>query len=256
MNPKPEWSRLRQDLDALHRAALAAADPAAAVRRVLRLEDERVFVGDDEFRLEPAARVWLVALGKASCGMARAAVKTLGSRLAGGVVAHPHGADAGGTWPPGLRRFAAGHPLPDEGSLDAGGAALEMLRDATGRDLVLVLVSGGGSALFESLRPGVALADLRRVTEALQHAGGDIVELNVVRRALSRVKGGGLSRAAGPARVAALLLSDVIGDPPEAIASGPTIESPTGPRHALEVLRFRAARNNRRRGRTRTRRGR
>ncbi len=158
------------------------------------------------------------------------------SRLTGGVVAHPHRADLQGDWPPSLGFYGAGHPLPDEGSLRAGTAALDLLRDAGPDDIVVVLVSGGGSALFEALRPGVAIADLRGATEALQHAGADIVELNTVRRALSLIKGGGLARAAAPARVVALLLSDVVGDRLEAIASGPTVDSPTGPREALEVL--------------------
>lgn len=234
--PVPSWAGLRGDLRALHAAALAAADPAAAVVRALRLEGSALRVGAEAFDLPPGARVWLVALGKASPGMARAAVATLGPRLAGGVVAHPHGADLRGEWPASLRCHGAGHPLPDEGSLRAGGDALALLEDVSAPDVVLVLVSGGGSALFESLRPGVTLADLRAVTEALQQAGADIVELNTVRRALSLVKAGGLARVAAPARVATLLLSDVVGDHLEAIASGPTVASATGPAEALEVL--------------------
>src|SRR4029077_10277028 len=130
----------------------------------------------------------------------------------------------------------AGHPYPDEGSLAAGAEAWRMLGDARRGDLVLVLVSGGGSALFEHLRPGVTLEDLAALTKALQHAGADIHELNTVRRALSLVKGGGLARRAGEADLVALLLSDVMGDDPAAIASGPTVSSPTGPEDALAVL--------------------
>ena len=240
MSAVPDWTRTREDLAALHGAALAAADPAAAVSRALHIGRERLLAGGHALDLERSSRVWLLALGKASRGMARAAVATLGSRIAAGVVAHPHRAAPEEEWPRGIRPFAAGHPLPDEGSLRAGEAALEMLRETGPRDVVLLLVSGGGSALFESLRPGVTLAELRAVTEALQHAGADIVELNTVRRAFSRIKGGGLARAAAPARVVALLLSDVIGDRPEAIASGPAVESPTGPRDALDVLDRRA----------------
>jgi len=234
--PVPEWQRLRDDLTVLHAAALAAADPAAAVLRALRLDGERVHLGDAVFDLRPPARIRLIAFGKASVGMSRAVLGLLGTRITSGIIAHPHQAEDHGPWPAGCVRFAASHPLPDEGSLRAGEAALGMLRDATGEDLVLVLVSGGGSALFESLRPGITLRDLREVTEAMQHAGADIMDLNVVRRGLSVIKGGGLSRAAGPARVVTLVLSDVIGDPLASIASGPTIDSPTGPRHALEVL--------------------
>lgn len=232
----PEWQKLRDDLTAFHRAALAAADPVAVVGSALRIEGGRLLAGGRAVELDPSSRVWLVAFGKASCGMARAAIEVLGPRISAGVVAHPRGIEPEGDWPPGVRRFAAGHPLPDEESLRAGEAAIEMLRHAGRRDVVLVLGSGGGSALFESLHPGVTLADLRSVTEAVQHAGADIMGLNIVRRALSRIKGGGLTRAAGPARVVTLLLSDVIGDVIETIASGPTVDTPTGPREALEVL--------------------
>ena len=236
MTTVPDPRRLREDLRALQQAALAAADPKAAVTRALSLNGEHLVVAEQVLALERDSRVWLIALGKASCGMAQGALAAVGERITAGVVAHPHGAGASELWPRGLLRFAAGHPLPDEGSLRAGQAALEMLQHPTPRDVVLVLVSGGGSALFESLRPGITLEDLRRITEALQHSGADIVELNVVRRALSRIKGGGLARAAVPARVVALIISDVVGDSIEAIASGPTVESPTGPADALVVL--------------------
>jgi len=235
--PARSWDHLRADLAALHAAALAAADPEAAVRAHLRRDDDRLLAGGEAIGLAPASRVWLVALGKASPGMARAAARILGPRLTAGLVAHPHGLDPGADWPPAMSLFPAAHPLPDEGSLRAGAAALELVRGARADDLLLVLVSGGGSALFECLRPGVGLEESRAVTQALQHAGADIHELNVVRRALSLVKGGGLARAAAPARVAALLLSDVTGDRPEAIGSGPTVASPTGAGDALAVLR-------------------
>jgi hydroxypyruvate reductase len=232
----PGWSRLRDHLRILHGAALAAADPSSAVARTLGFDGECLVIGDRTVGLAPDARIWLIALGKASCGMARAALAVLGARFAGGVIAHSHAIEPGTGWPSGVRLISASHPLPDEGSLRAGEAALDLLRGVADEDVVLVLVSGGGSALFEALRPGVSLPELRRVTDALQRAGADIQELNTVRRAVSRVKGGGLGRAAGFARVVTLALSDVIGDPLEAIASGPTVPSPTGPREALAVL--------------------
>jgi len=234
--PVPRHEHLREDLRALHAAALAAAEPGRAVEEWLRRDGDELVVGSDRLALRRGASVRLVALGKASCGMARAALARLGDRVVGGVVAHPHGLSPGKGWPKGVRTVAAGHPLPDQGSLTAGEAALELLAGASPGDVALVLVSGGGSALFEALRSGVTLDGLRELTGALQHAGADIVDLNVVRRALSRTKGGGLARAAAPARVVSLLLSDVIGDPVASIASGPTVDSPTGPQDALDVL--------------------
>jgi hydroxypyruvate reductase len=232
----PGWSNLREDLDALHRAALAAADPADAVRRALRLSASKLVAGRTTLDLEPESRIVMVAFGKAAPGMARAALSELGGRVQEGVVIHPHDGGAAVAWPEGIRDFAAGHPVPDAGSLRAGEAALEVVRHRSARDVVLVLGSGGGSALCEALRPGVTLEDVRETTAALQRAGADVVELNVVRRALSRVKGGGLSRAARPARVVTLLLSDVVGDRIASIASGPTVEAAGGAGEALEVL--------------------
>lgn len=175
-----------------------------------------------------------------AAGAVTVLAEALGARLADGVIVHPHGTPrAQGepvSWPEGWRLVAAAHPLPDEGSLAAGEAVRALLDRAGAGDLVLVLLSGGASALLESLRPGLSLATLRRVTELLQHAGADIAELNTVRRALSLLKGGGLARLAAPARVATLAISDVVGDRPEAIASGPTVPSSTGPREALEIL--------------------
>ncbi|HEX9668871.1 MAG TPA: DUF4147 domain-containing protein [Thermoanaerobaculia bacterium] len=236
----PTWSELRRDLEALHRAALAAADPRAAVTRVLALHADGLRVGDERVALTPTGRLWLVAAGKASLGMAEAAIAALGKRISGGVVAHPVGAaalaDGRARWPAEVRRIAAGHPLPDDGSLAAGEQVSRLVAEASSDDVVLVLLSGGASALLESLQPGVSLAALRQVTLALQHAGADLAELNTVRRCLSGLKGGGLARRAAPARVVTLALSDVLGDRPEDIGSGPTVPSPTGPREAMEVL--------------------
>jgi hydroxypyruvate reductase len=233
---QPAWEQRREHVAALHAAALLAADPGRAVRAALVVEDGWLGAGGRRVPLGPGASILLVAAGKAAIGMAAAALDVLGGRAARGIVAHPAGVDPGGAWPEGIRLVAAGHPLPDEGSLAAGRAALDLLAAARPGDVVLALLSGGGSALLEAPRPGVRLDDLRRVTLRLQRAGVDIIEINTVRRALSRLKGGGLARAAGPARVVSLLLSDVVGDDPAAIASGPTVASPTGAAEARTIL--------------------
>jgi hydroxypyruvate reductase len=171
--------------------------------------------------------------------MAAAAVDVLGARLVAGVVVHPHGAPGGAvgrSWPPAVRLLGAGHPLPDASSVAAGEAVGELLRGARDDERVLLLLSGGASALMELPLAGVSLADLRRTTAALQRAGADIDELNVVRRSLSQLKGGGLARLAAPAPVVTLAISDVVGDRPEAIGSGPSVPSPTGAAEALAVI--------------------
>jgi glycerate 2-kinase len=231
----PAWSSLPRHLEALHRAALEAADPEAAVRRDLSWDGQSIGIGAKRIELAPEARLTLVALGKAAPGMARAAVGILGDRLTAGLVTCPRGARAEGLGER-VRVVGAGHPLPDDGSLEAGRSVAAMLSDRRPEDFVLVLASGGGSALMELPLPGVELPRLAEATRALQRAGADIHELNTVRRSWSRIKGGGLARLAAPARVAALLLSDVVGDDPAAIASGPVVPSPTGPVEARAVL--------------------
>jgi hydroxypyruvate reductase len=236
----PDWSRLSEDLSALHAAALAAADPAAAVERVLAASAEEVRVEAERFPLGGAGRVVLVAAGKAASKMARAALAILGDRVTTSVVveprALPRGASETAPRPASWTYLTASHPLPDEDSLAAGRAVGRLVAGLERDDLVLVLLSGGASALLEVPRPGISLDDIRRVTEHLQRAGADVRELNTVRRALSAIKGGGLARLAAPARVVTLAISDVVGDAPEAIGSGPTVPSPTGPREALRVL--------------------
>lgn len=232
----PRWESLPDHLRALHAAALRAVEPAAAVRRALRLEGDRLRVGDRTLPLPPGAALRIVAMGKAAPAMARGAWEVLGERAGNAVVAYPAGHDPGEGWPPRFRLVAAEHPLPGDGSLAAGAAALDLVLGGRPDDLLLALVSGGGSALLEAPVAGVALDDLRALTLALQRSGADIRELNTVRRALSRIKGGGLARAARPARVATLVLSDVVGDDPAVVASGPTAGVPASAADALAVL--------------------
>jgi glycerate 2-kinase len=235
----PAWGSLRGDLETLHSAAIRAADPFTAVSTALTLRDGALFVGRDAEKIPLPAKLWVVAAGKAAGGMAAAAISVLGDRISGGVVVGSAGDGRLRDLPApatGLQTFTGGHPLPNEGSLAGGRAVQDLLGTTKAHDVVLVLLSGGASALLECLLPGISLDALQRTTDALQRAGADIHELNTVRRCLSALKGGGLARLAAPSRVVTLALSDVVGDHPEAIGSGPTVASPTNPRNALEVL--------------------
>ena len=222
--PLPLFQDHRAHVDVILRAALRAADPAEAVRR-----------GWPQAEIESARRVRLVAVGKAGVRMAQAAAELLGSRLERGLVAAPAGVAPG--LAPRLDLIPAGHPLPTDGSLRAGQLAAELLAGLAAHDLALVLLSGGGSALFEHLAPGLTLDDLQALNALLLRSGAPIQEVNCVRKHLSRVKGGGLARLAAPARVAALILSDVVGDPLDVIASGPTVPDPTTVHEARVILR-------------------
>ncbi|NLF13153.1 MAG: glycerate kinase [Anaerolineaceae bacterium] len=206
---------------AAQRAALAAVEPGAAVRRHVRREGNRLLIGGQTYDLEAAERTWVVGGGKAAAPMAAALVPLLGERLAGGLVVTRYGY-AGPEVDTGPIEVAeAGHPLPDEAGVAATRRLADLLRQASGRDLVLAVLSGGASALLTLPAGGLSLDDLVATTELLLRSGATIGELNAVRKHLSQLKGGGLARLAAPARVAALVLSDVVGDPLDVIASGP-----------------------------------
>lgn len=224
---------LRAHARAIFDAAVAAGHAGTLVRRALALEGERFRVGEHVIDLGPVRRILVVGMGKASGAMAAAVEELLGDRVADGRVAVR---DLDGTAPRRVRLLPAGHPIPDARGVAAAEAIHALVSGASADDLVLCLVSGGGSALAPLPVPGLSLEDKQVLTGLLLRAGATIGELNTVRKHLSRLKGGQLARAAAPARVVALLLSDVIGDPPDVIASGPTAPDPTTFADALAVL--------------------
>jgi hydroxypyruvate reductase len=212
---------------AVQRAALAAVEPGATVHRQLQRHGDRLTVGGHGYNLAAIERVWVVGGGKAATAMAAAAYSILGERLTGGLVVTKYGhidprLDTGP-----VDVVEAGHPLPDEAGVTGTQRMVDLLADANERDLVLAVISGGGSALMILPVPGLTLADLQETTQLLLRSGATIVELNTVRKHLSQIKGGGLARLAAPAPVASLVLSDVVGDPLDAIASGPLSPDPT-----------------------------
>lgn len=228
---------LRDDARRILRAAIAAADPRAAVRRALRVDGDALAVGapgdGERIALGGVDRVWLIGAGKAAVGMALGARDVLGERIAGGTVTTR---DGYGGEVPGIDTWEAAHPVPDTRGLAGAAEALACARAAGARDLVLCLLSGGASALWPAPVAGVSLTDLRAMTEALLRAGATIREINAVRKHLSRIGGGWLAREAYPARVVALVVSDVVGSPLDVIASGPTVPDPTTFADALGVL--------------------
>ncbi len=199
-------------LGEIFRSALQAVEPGRLVREHLPsvLENSR---------REGLGRILAVGFGKASWGMARALEEALGGTLQGGLVITPYG--HGGPLERILLREAA-HPVPDEAGLRATEELLGMLRGADEETLVVCLISGGGSALLERPLEGLSLQDLQGTTELLLKAGADIQEFNALRKHLSAVKGGRLAQAAWPAHVVSLIISDVLGDRVDVIASGPT----------------------------------
>lgn len=220
--PAPRFADYALHFTALRTAALQAVDPAAAIRRSL-----------SPAQVAEAERVFVVGAGKAGVAMAQATAEILGDRLAAGVVSVPQ---APASAPQRLRFVEGGHPLPTAGSLAAGRAMADLLSQTTDRDLVIALISGGGSALLELPRPGVSLEDLQAVNTSLLKCGAAIHEINLVRQQLSEIKGGGLLRLAHPARVLGLILSDVVGNPLNFIASGPTVPAAATAANARAVI--------------------
>ncbi len=214
-------------------AALKAADPAEAVRRHVRRDVDLLRVEGEVYDLRRYRRIFVIGAGKASAPMAEALEEVLGERLTGGVL----NVKDGYTRP--LRRIRvqeAGHPVPDARGLAGTRAILALLQDAGPDDLVIAVISGGGSALLVAPAEGVTLEDLQRLTDLLLRSGATIGEMNAVRKHLSLVKGGQLARAAAPAALVALILSDVVGSPLDVIASGPTAPDESSFAEAWAVL--------------------
>jgi glycerate 2-kinase len=221
---------VKEDLREILSASLAAADPEEAVRRFVRIEGNAVVAGDRRFEAE---RVFVLAAGKAAGAMARAAEELFGERVAGGLIVTKHGHEASSEK---LEIIFSAHPEPDEKGVEAARRAEELARSLGEGDLLLALISGGASALLADPAPPIELADLKKLTGALLRSGADIGEINAVRKHVSVLKGGGLARLAAPASTLALLLSDVVGDDPSAIASGLTAPDPTSLDDARRVL--------------------
>jgi glycerate 2-kinase len=223
---------LVSDAKKIFRAGVAGVEPGRAVRRNLRRRGSVVRVGGRPLRVGPNGSVRIVAIGKAAGAMLDAAGPVLGARSATLAVT-PRGFPAARH---GFRTVFGEHPVPETGSFRAGRALLEFVTSAEPADVVLFLISGGGSAVAEAPADGLTPIDLSRTTELLLRSGAPIGAMNAIRRHLSRIKGGHLAEAAGRARFATLALSDVVGDAPEDIASGPTVPDPSTFRDAVSAV--------------------
>jgi glycerate 2-kinase len=214
-------------------AALRAVDPRRAVRDAVQRRGRRIIVGGRRYDLDRFNRVLVFGAGKAAAPMAEQMERTLGALLTAGLVITKRG--HGLT----LKRIVvreAGHPLPDDDGLRAAQELIKLADGCTERDLVFFLLSGGASALLTAPAGGLTLDDQQRTTALLLASGAAIHEINAVRKHLSAVKGGQLARLLGPASLVALAISDVVGDEPGVIGSGPTAPDPTTYDDALAVL--------------------
>lgn len=212
--------RLRQDADRIIEGAIQSVLPDQAVAEAL---------ADKKFA---AGSLYVVAAGKAAWQMAKTASEMLGEKVTDGIVVTKYGHVMGEI--PHVRCFEAGHPIPDENSFAAAQKILDMVSDLKKEDTVVFLLSGGGSALFE--KPLISGEELKEITRQLLACGADIVEMNTIRKRLSAVKGGKFAKLCEPAQVYSIVLSDILGDPLEMIASGPAYPDSTGCADALAVV--------------------
>ncbi len=214
-------------------AAIAAVDPGAAVRRFLRRDGDTLTISDCTYDLKSFRRVALLGIGKASVAMSEALATILGESLSTGLVV-PKYTSTTHHFP--LTVFPGDHPIPGPNSLQAGTKAIELVSSLGPDDLLFCLISGGGSALAAAPVDGVSLADTQALTSALLACGARVDEINTLRRRLDKIKGGGIAKMASGATIVSLILSDVVGNPLEAIASGPTAPDPSNRLGALAIL--------------------
>ena len=210
----------KKALEHIFRAGIEAVDPERAVRKYVRRKGNRLFVGDRSYALDRFKRILLIGAGKGTAPMAKALEEILGDHLTEGwiIVKYGYGMPLEKT-----HTMEAGHPIPDEAGLKATEVVLDQIRECTEEDLIICAFSGGGSALLPAPSPPINLDQKQETTRLLLDSGATINEINAIRKHLSGTKGGWLAKTAVPATLVSLILSDVIGDRLDVIASGPTV---------------------------------
>ncbi|XP_015597520.1 glycerate kinase [Cephus cinctus] len=238
--------KVKADLRGILNAGIGAVLPRSIVENKIKYEDGKFLVGEEEFVIKKD--VYLVGFGKAVMGMAIALERILGETLKKGIISVPKGSGEK-IWEtqdfknfPKLKgclefREGAANNMPDGDSLETTIHIMEMVKTLREEDTLMVLVSGGGSALLFLPKPPLSSNTKQQFCKKLQNAGADIKELNIVRKSISLVKGGGLAKAAYPASVIGLVLSDIIGDPIDLIASGPTVPNKNTPEDVIAILK-------------------
>jgi glycerate 2-kinase len=224
-------SQLRQSAREIWESALHAANPSTCINNTIQVSDNMFSVAGKEYNLE--GKLIVIGAGKATSRMAQVIEDKLGDRITGGLVVTKYGH---GLPLSRIQQVEAGHPIPDAMGVRAVRDTWSMLRGLKPQDIVLCLISGGGSALWPAPAEGITLEEKQEVTSLLLRAGATIRELNAVRKHLSDAKGGHLAQWAAPARVISLIMSDVIGDPLDFIASGPTAPDTTSFSDALAII--------------------
>ncbi len=212
--------KLRYDASEIFQSALSAVDPSSCIFNAVFRENNVLLIDDRSYDLSSFENINLISFGKAAVSMAKAMDSILGEHISDGIVITKYG--FGGTFN-NFDVLEAGHPIPDDNGLMAGIKVREILEKSGKNDLIIFLISGGGSALLPLPRKDISVSDVVNLTDQLINSGATIGELNTIRKHLSAVKGGGLAKMAYPSESISLILSDVVGDSLDVIASGPTV---------------------------------
>ena len=231
--PSKTLLEMRSDALAIFQAGLASVAPGPAIRAHCRRDGNRLDVGSRTYDLARYEKIWIIGTGKASAAMAQTMEDLLGDRVAGGLITvkYDHLAPLRT-----VRIIEAGHPVPDQNGCNGAREMLSLAQAAGPKDLVFCLISGGGSALMPLPGDGLTLADKQAVSKVLLSCGASIHEMNTIRKHLSAIKGGHLAAAVYPAELCTLILSDVVGDDLDIIASGPTVPDPGTFEMALAIV--------------------
>lgn len=232
----PQLRKARNTLIAIMDKAISSVDPSAALNRELEISGTRLEVGTDVIDLSDIERIFVVGGGKASGNMGKAIEKILGKKIEKGIINVPE-ETASQHQLQKIELVAAGHPIPNRGSAKGTEEMINLVKDLTEKDLVICLLSGGGSALMVQPADDISLDELQKTNQLLLKSGASIQEINAVRKHISEIKGGQLAREAFPAKVVTLIISDVVGDRLDTIASGPTYPDSTTYSEAWKVVK-------------------
>lgn len=226
-------SEMKKDAAEIFNNALQAVEPGAAVKRYCKFDGESLFIGDQAYHLAQYKHLFVIGTGKATAPMALAVEDILGQRISEGIITvkYDHTADLRR-----IRLMEAGHPLPDENGIHGANTILNLAKKSGKEDLILCLISGGGSALLPLPYDGITLTDKQDAIKVLLSCGAAIHEINALRKHTSRIKGGRLAQAAYPATLVSLILSDVVGDDLDVIASGPTVPDSSRFKDCMKIL--------------------
>ncbi len=226
-------SGMRKDISEIFYSGLRAVEPGAAIKKYFWYENECLYIGNKIYELSKFNNIFVIGAGKATAPMAFAVESILGNRIKEGVVSVKYGHVSDLSF---IRQIEAGHPVPDQSGQKAANDILNIAEKANKHDLIICLISGGGSALTPCPTPGISLQDKQDTTNVLLSCGATINEINTIRKHTSMIKGGRLAQAAYPTTLVSLILSDVVGDDLDIIASGPSVPDSSTFHDCLEIL--------------------